>query len=156
MSRQHSCGVSGWIIIYSKYEYILYSKYAYISFCMVDTWEHASACTGNRVNILVLKDPFCNWELLIHWSLVIFNINVNNNTYDNNSLFSVTHQNERTTLNCKRGSIIVSASVHKYNKLVSFRFEYRLPVPGAKAKRQWSQVCWMLTHHTDGLLSSSF
>ena len=25
-----------------------------------------------------------------------------------------------------------------------------------KAKRQWSQVGWMLTHHRDGLLSSSF
>ena len=30
------------------------------------------------------------------------------------------------------------------------------PEPGAKAKRQWSQVGWMLTHHRDGLLSSSF
>ena len=29
------------------------------------------------------------------------------------------------------------------------------PEPGAKANRQWSQVGWMLTHHRDGLLSSS-
>ena len=57
-----------------------------------------------------------------------------------------------------------------WTQLVSFRFEYRLPVPehrneqqqtcispepGVKAKRQWSQVGWMLTHHWNGLLSWS-
>ena len=30
------------------------------------------------------------------------------------------------------------------------------PEPGGKANRQWSQVGWMLTHHWNGLLSSSF
>ena len=30
------------------------------------------------------------------------------------------------------------------------------PEPGTKANRQWSQVGWILTHHRDGLLTSSF
>ena len=30
------------------------------------------------------------------------------------------------------------------------------PEPGEKASRQWSQVGWMLDHHRDRLLSSSF
>ena len=38
------------------------------------------------------------------------------------------------------------------SKLVS---EY-MPEPGAKAKRQWSQVGWMLIHHRHGLWNPSF
>ena len=56
-------------------------------------------------------------------------------------------------------------------QLVSFRFEYRLPVPehrnylqqtcispepGANAKRLWGRVGCMLADHRDGLWSSSF
>ena len=56
-------------------------------------------------------------------------------------------------------------------QLVSFRFEYRLPVPehrnqqqqtcispepGANAKRLWGWVGWILADHRDGLSSSSF
>ena len=56
-------------------------------------------------------------------------------------------------------------------QLVSFRFDYHLPVPehrnlqqqicispepGAKVNWQWGQVGWMLTDHRDGLSNSSF
>ena len=62
-------------------------------------------------------------------------------------------------------------SFRRGRQIVSFRFEYRLPVPehrnykkkpcispepGANAKRLWGRVGYMLADHRDGLSSSSF